>query len=303
MSAATPTLRRPGFRSFKHAWREPGSSSMFKPPLQLLILQYAAMVVLLLFTVFPFLWQLSTSLKGATEDIYQFPPSLLPSAPTLDHYAQVSRTIPILSYAWHSFLVAGAQVLSNVVLATMGGYALAVMRFKGKMAVMALFLSTMLLPGEVTLTSQYLTIKSLGAANSLVGVFLPGAVGAMNVLLMATAARMIPHDIIDAAIIDGANTWQRIRHIVWPNIRGMASVVGLFSFIGAWDDFLWPLVVLSDPNKYTLTVGMQYLSSNFGSNPRVVAAGTMISLIPIIILFATCQRFFFQGVQEGGVKG
>lgn len=299
----TATAAPVGIRKFDRPWREHGSANLFKPPLQLLVLQYAALIALLVITVLPFLWQLSTSLKGSAEDIYMFPPNLIPQQPTLEHYGTVSRTIPILSYAWHSFLVAGAQVVSNVVLATMAGYALAVMRFRGKAIVMGLFLSTMLLPGEVTLTSQYLTVKALGAANSLVGVFLPGAVGAMNVLLMASAARMIPADILDAAVIDGANTWQRIRLIVWPNIRGMASVVALFSFIGAWDDFLWPLVVLSDPANYTLTVGMQYLSSNFGQNPRVVAAGTMISLIPIIILFATCQRFFFQGVQEGGVKG
>ena len=177
------------------------------------------------------------------------------------------------------------------------------LKFKGKALFFGLFLSTLLLPGEVTLTSQYLTVKSLGFANSLVGVFLPGAIGAINVLLITTACAMIPKDIIEAAEIDGATTWQRIRHIVWPNIRGMVTVVALFSFIGAWDDFLWPLVVLSDPEKYTLTVGMQYLQSNFGSNPRVVAAGTVIALVPVIILFALAQKQFFKGVQEGGVKG
>jgi multiple sugar transport system permease protein len=134
-------------------------------------------------------------------------------------------------------------------------------------------------------------------------VFLPGAIGAMNVLLIMAACKMIPPDMLAAATIDGATTWQRIRHIVWPNIRGMVSVIALFSFIGAWDDFLWPLIVLSDPAKYTLTVGMQYLSSNFGTNPRVVAAGTMVALVPIIVLFALMQKQFFKGVEEGSVKG
>ncbi|WP_318152453.1 carbohydrate ABC transporter permease [Brachybacterium huguangmaarense] len=125
----------------------------------------------------------------------------------------------------------------------------------------------------------------------------------MNVLLMAAACRMIPPETLEAATIDGATTFQRLRPIVWPNVRGMVSVVALFAFIGAWDDFLWPLVVLSDPDKYTLTVGMQYLSSNFSANPRVIAAGTMIALIPIIILFAALQKHFFRGVEEGSVKG
>ena len=95
----------------------------------------------------------------------------------------------------------------------------------------------------------------------------------------------------------------KIRHIVWPNIKGMASVVAVFSFIGAWDDFLWPLVVLNDPDKYTLTVGMQYLSSTMSTDPREVAAGTVIALIPIIIVFASMQKVFFRGVEGGGVKG
>ncbi|MDO5729577.1 MAG: carbohydrate ABC transporter permease [Actinomycetaceae bacterium] len=284
-------------------WRRKGESNIFKPTPWGLVIRYVILTIVLLIAVLPFLWELSTSLKGAAEDIYSFPPNLIPREPTLKHYATVTHTVPVVRYAWHSLLVAVGSVISNTLLATAGGYALGCMKFRGKWVVMAIFLSTMLLPGEVTLTSQFLTIKALGLANTLWGVFLPGAIGAMNVLLMAVVCRNIPQEVLDAAAIDGATTWQRIRHIVWPNVRGMASVVALFSFIGAWDDFLWPLVVLSDPAKYTLTVGMQYLHSNFGSNPRVVAAGTIIALVPIIILFASMQKYFFKGVEEGGVKG
>lgn len=177
------------------------------------------------------------------------------------------------------------------------------MRFRGKWIVMAILLSTLLFPGEVTVTSNFLTIRALGLADTLWGVFLPGAISAMNVLLIATACRMIPKDVLDAATVDGATTWQRIRHIVWPNIRGMVSVVAIFAFIGAWDDYLWPLIVLSDPAKYTLTVGMAYLNSSFSVDPRLIAAGTMIALVPIVIMFSFTQRFFFKGVQEGAIKG
>ena len=168
---------------------------------------------------------------------------------------------------------------------------------------MGILLSVLLLPGEVTLTSQYLVIKGMGLANTLAGVAIPGVVGAINVLLMATACRAVPPSVLDAATVDGANTWDKIRHVVWPNIKGMASVVAVFSFIGAWDDFLWPLVVLNDPDKYTLTVGMQYLSSTMSTDPREVAAGTIIALIPIIVVFASMQKVFFRGVESGGVKG
>ncbi|GAA3319909.1 carbohydrate ABC transporter permease [Arthrobacter ramosus] len=287
----------------ENPYRTRGSADIMKPSLGGLIGKYALLLGVLALMVFPFLWQMSTSLKGASENIYDFPPSLIPAAPTLDNYAEVFRTIPVVDYAWHSLLVGIGTVITNVVFATLGGYALGTMKFRFKWVVLAIFFSTLLVPGEVTLTSQYLTVKSLGLANTLWGVFLPGAVAAINVLLMTAACRMIPSDTLDAATIDGANTMQRLRHIVWPNVRGMVSVVALFAFIGAWDDFLWPLVVLSDPANYTLTVGMQYLSSNFAANPRVIAAGTMIALVPIILLFAVLQKWFFKGVEEGSVKG
>ncbi|WP_103061987.1 carbohydrate ABC transporter permease [Actinomyces qiguomingii] len=297
---STPAPTKPYKDRF---WRRRGESDFLKPTAAGAVVRYVLLIAMAGIAVFPFLWQLSTSLKGASENIYAFPPQLLPEHPTLEHYATVSRTIPILKYAWHSLAVGVATVASQVFFCTCAGYAMGILKFRGKYLFLAIFLSTLLLPGEVTLTSQYLTVRSLGFANSLVGVFLPGAIGAVNVLLITTACAMIPRDILEAAEIDGASTWQRIRHVVWPNIRGMVSVVALFSFIGAWDDFLWPLVVLSDPEKYTLTVGMQYLQSNFGSNPRVVAAGTIIALVPIIMLFALAQKQFFKGVQEGGVKG
>lgn len=290
-------------RVAREKWYQRGSAPYEHVTPSLFIAKYVLLVLMLIISIGPFVWQLSTAFKGASEDIYSFPPRLIPDAPTWDNFAQVARIVPIWDYGLHSLCVALATVVTNAVFCTIAGFALACMQFRFKKVIMGIFLSTLLLPGEVTLTSQYLTVKSLGVDNTLVGVWLPGAIGAMNVLLMAVSCRMIPKEILDAATIDGANTWQRIRYVVWPNVRGMVSVVALFSFIGAWDDFLWPLVVLNDPAKYTLTVGMQYLQSNFGANPRVVAAGTIIALVPIIIIFSTMQRYFFRGVEEGAVKG
>ncbi|GAT71741.1 binding-protein-dependent transporters inner membrane component [Microbacterium sp. HM58-2] len=284
-------------------WRRKGSGDFSKPTLASLILRYVLLLFVLVLVIGPFLWQLSTSFKGPADDLYTFPPNLFPVDPTLENYSKVTDIVPVYTYAWHSLLVAVGSVITNVVLSVFGGYALACMRFRGKMIALGILVSTMLLPGEVTITSNLLTINALGLANTLWGVFLPGAIAAMNVLLIATACRMIPKNVLDAATVDGATTWQRIRHIVWPNVRGMASVVAIFTFIGAWDDYLWPLMVLTNPNNYTLTVGMAYLNSNFSPDPRLIAAGTMVALIPIIVLFSIMQRFFFRGVQEGAVKG
>jgi putative chitobiose transport system permease protein len=267
------------------------------------IMRYALLILVLVITIGPFLWQLSTSLKGAGEDIYQRVPSLLPQQPTLSNYAGVARTIPVWTYAANSLVVAAITVAGNAIGATLAGFALAKLRFRGARLVLGLFLATLVLPGEVTIISQYVVVRGLGLADTLVGVALPGAIAMLNVLLMRTAFQAIPSDVDDAAVIDGANTWQRLLHIGLPSVRGMLSVVVIFSFIGAWDDFLWPLIVLTNPDRYTLTVGLQYLNGTFVANPRLIAAGTMIAFLPVVVVFAVLQRYFFRGVEEGAIKG
>ncbi|MFJ4046128.1 carbohydrate ABC transporter permease [Microbacterium sp. NPDC089987] len=300
---ASPEQTQPQQLRLDRRFRRRGSGDFNKPTIAGLIGRYALLTLVLVLFIGPFVWQLATSFKGPADDLYSFPPSFIPTDPTIENYIKVTDLIPVYTYAWHSLLIATGAVITNVVLSVFGGYALACMKFRGKFIALGILVSTMLLPGEVTVTANLLTINSLGLANTLLGVFLPGAIGAMNVLLIATACRMIPQDVLDAATVDGATTWQRIRHIVWPNVKGMASVVAIFTFIGQWDDYLWPLMVLTDPNNYTLTVGMAYLNGNFSPDPRLIAAGTMVALVPIIVLFSVMQRFFFQGVQEGAVKG
>lgn len=265
--------------------------------------RYVLLALVLLITIGPFLWQLSTSFKGPGEDIYSTTPSFLPEQPTWGNYVEVANTIPVWDYIGNSLIVALLTIAGNAVGATLAGYALARLRFRGGKLVLGLILATLVLPGEVTIISQYVTVREMGLADTLVGVALPGAIGMLNVLLMRAAFQAIPKEIDEAAIVDGANAWQRLVHIGLPSVRGMLSVVVIFAFIGAWDDFLWPLIVLTDPDNYTLTVGLQYLNSAFTANPRVVAAGTMIAFIPIVIVFASLQRFFFRGVEEGAIKG
>ncbi|MBD0674537.1 carbohydrate ABC transporter permease [Streptomyces sp. CBMA156] len=267
------------------------------------VTRYLLLVLVLLLVIGPFLWQLSTSLKGPTEDVYTRTPSFLPEQPTLDNYGKVADVIPVWTYALNSVIVAVVCITGNVIGCTLAGYALARLRFRGAKLVMGLFLATLILPGEVTIVSQYVLVRGLGLADSLAGVALPGSIAMLNVLLMRTAFAAVPAELDQAALVDGANVWQRLWHIGLPNVRGMLSVIVIFTFIGAWDDFLWPLIVLNDPQKYTLTVGLQYLNGTFSANPRLIAAGTMIAFLPIVVVFGVCQRFFFKGVEEGAVKG
>lgn len=267
------------------------------------IVRYVLLLLVLLLTLGPFLWQMSTSLKGAGEDIYTATPQFIPSSPTFDNYFAVADAIPVWRYIGNSLLVAAIDIIGNVVFATLAGFSLARLRWRGQKIVLGVILATLVLPGEATIISQFVTVKSLGFADSLIGVALPGMIATLNVLLMYNAFRQIPDEIDQAAVVDGANAWQRLRYVCLPGVYGTIAVVAIFSFIGAWDDFLWPLIVLQSPEKLTLTVGLQYLQGTFSTDQRMIAAGTMIAFIPIAVFFAVMQRYFFKGVEEGGVKG
>ncbi|GAA1735361.1 carbohydrate ABC transporter permease [Isoptericola hypogeus] len=266
-----------------------------------LVLRYTLLALMLVLLVGPFLWQLSTSLKGAGESIYSASP--VPSQPTLDNYRTVAETIPVFRYVGNSLLVASASAVLNVVLGSMAGYALARLPFRGRAAADLTFLATIVIPFEVIMVSVFLTMRSIGLVDSLAGVVLPAAASGLSIVLMRTAFLGLPRETEEAAKLDGANAWQRYRHIAMPSVKGTLTVVAIFAFVFAWDDFLWPLVILKNPDNYTLTVGIQYLSGTFSANQRVIAAGTMIAVIPLLALFFSLQRWFFRGVGEGGIKG
>lgn len=291
---ATPTVAAPQ----RHR-----SRSFNSPTRWGLTVRYVLLLIVLVITIGPMLWELSTSLKSVSEDVYTTTPTFIPQHPTLYNYGKVGQVIPVLKFAGNSIIVAVLDVGGNVLGASIAGFALARLNFRGRRLVIGIFLSTLVLPAEVTIVSQFQTVTNLGLGNTLFGVALPNMIGAINVLLMRNAFQAIPGEIDAAAVLDGANVWQRLRYIGLPAVRGVLSVVAILSFIGAWDDFLWPLLVLQDPSKLTLTVGLAYLQGQFQVDPRTLAAGAMIALVPILILFLALQRFFFRGVGEGAVKG
>ncbi|MCF3103656.1 carbohydrate ABC transporter permease [Streptomyces roseoverticillatus] len=265
--------------------------------------RYVLLLAVLALTVGPFLWQLSTSFKSTTEDVYTSPPRFLPAHPTAHNYTAVADIIPVWDYALNSLKVAVASVLTNLAGASTAGYALARLRFRGRRAAGLAFVAAVLVPLESIVVAQFTMMRDLELNNTLVAVVLPGAVGALNVLLMRNAFANLPYEIEEAAVIDGANVWQRFVRIALPSVRGTLAVVAVFSFMGAWDDFLWPLIVLSDPDRFTLTVGLNHLHGTFQQDPRLVAAGTVVAVAPLVVMFACLQRYFFRGVGEGAVKG
>ena len=265
--------------------------------------QYALLALFFLILIGPLLWQLTLAFKGKGDDIYAVPPYLVPKDPTFDNFVEAFQTIPVLSYFKNSVVVAAISVCGNVVGATLAGYALSRLRFKGKGMAVVLIFSAMLIPGETLLISQFLIVKTFGLQNTLFGAALPGLCSAMNVLLMMNAFSGIPLELEEAAKVDGANVWQRFFNVCLPQVKGTMTVVVIFAFVGAWNDFLWPLIILGDDSVYTLTVGLNRLKNQFVSDPRLIAAGTVIALVPIVIFFLVFQRYFFRGVEQGGIKG
>lgn len=267
------------------------------------VLRYAVLVLMVFLLAGPLLWQISLSLKGAGDALYDRPPQLVPSDPTLSNFSAVLDRVPVLRYLGNSAIVAAIAVVGNIVGSTLAGYALARLRYRGRALATGVFVAALLVPIETVIVSQFLVVRTMGLTDTLLGVALPGLVGALNVLLMRNAFAGLPDELEEAAVIDGANAWQRFAKVCLPQVTGVVTVVAIFAFVGSWNDFLWPLIVLSSEETYTLTVGLNRLRGTFYDDPRLIAAGTVIALVPIITFFVVLQRFFFRGLESGGIKG
>lgn len=281
----------------------PGTSERRRRPQAGTVARYAVLLVMLVVLAGPLLWQLSLSLKGAGDDLYARPPQLIPSDPTLENFSGVLDRIPVPRFVVNSAVVAALVVGGNIIFATLAGFALGRLRWRLRPVVAGVFVIGMLVPLEAIIIAQFLLVRSASLTDTLLGVALPMIVTPLNVLLMRNAFLGIPDELEEAAVLDGANVWQRFLRICLPQVKGVVSVVAIFAFVGSWNDFLWPLIVLSSEDNYTLTVGLNYLRGTFYDDPRLIAAGTMIALVPIVVFFVALQRYFMRGLEQGGIKG
>ena len=226
----------------------------------------------------------------------------MPKTPTLENYISVFKQVPVFHYMLNTLVVCLISIFGNVVFSTMAGYALGRLKWRGRGLVFTMFMGTMVIPIEGVMISQFLIIRSIHLQNTLLAVALPGLCGAINILLMTNAFRSIP---MNSKRRHGGRCqpMAAVLHICVPQVKGTMTVVGIFAFVGAWNDFLWPLIAISDESKYTLTLGMNRLKGMFIQDPRLIAAGALVSLIPIIVFFCCFQRYFFRGLEQGGLKG
>lgn len=266
-------------------------------------LRLLLLCLLALLTVGPFLWLVVTALKGPGENIFAYPPRLWPAAPTLANFFAVGEAVPFLRYFLNSLVVAIATVIANVGLASLAGYPLARMRFKGRPGLEAALLATLMVPMPVLMIPLFLLISRMALIDSYWGVILPGAVNAFGIFLMRNAFAAIPRELEEAALLDGAHHFQIFSRVMLPLVMPSLATLAIFSFVGAWGDFLWPLLVLKSPDRYTLPVGIAYLAGTFSANWRLIAAGAVLSILPILGVFLFLQRYFIAGSTEGAIKG
>ena len=206
-------------------------------------------------------------------------------------------------------IVAAGTVILNLILSSMAGYPLARMEFKGKKTAFFAILATIMIPFQTIMLPIYLIILKLnlidsaGTVPGYLGLILPFAVSAFGIFLMRQAFLAIPKEMEEAAIVDGCNSWQIFFKVLLPMVKPTLAILAIFTFIGSWGEFLWPSIVLSDEKMFTLPVGINNLQGIFSSNWRYIAAGSIISIIPIIVFFLSLQRYFISGQNEGAVKG
>ena len=264
------------------------------------VLHYALLCALALVCVFPFWWTLVTALS--TEgNIFSFPPTFWPRAPSLRNFGAVFDAIPMLSFYKNSILIALCTVFWKLLLCSMAAYPLARLRFRGRKLVFGLILATLVLPSEVNFLVNFITVTQLSLVDTYTGVVLPNVVTAVAILLLKQAFEEVPQDLVDAARVDGASEWTIFSKIMLPLIAPWLATVGILTAVESWNEYIWPSIVMSKPDEFPLSVGVLYLRGTFGSSTRVIAAGTILTILPTLAAFLFTQRFFMRGM-DGAVK-
>src|SRR5699024_6835901 len=251
----------------------------------------------------PFLWLLSTALKSGGENIFAYPPKIIPEHLTFKNFVNVLSAFPFWSYLFNSVVVTTVTVILNIVFCSLAAYPLAKMKFRGRNLIFILILCTYMLPFQLLMVPIYILSVNLGLQNSYAGLVLPHLTTAFGIFLMRQAFSKVPDEMEESARMDGANSLQIWWRILIPLVKPSIATLAIFVFVLAWDDFLWPLIITSDQGMYTLPLGVNMLTGTFASDWRLIAAGSIISMIPIIIVFIFMQRYFMSGAMKGSIKG
>jgi multiple sugar transport system permease protein len=260
----------------------------------------AGLAVGALVTAFPFIWMLSASFKPQSESI-DYPPTLLPQAPTFDNYLRLFTELDFSRYLLNTIIVVLIGGV-GVVLMAMAGYAFAKFEFRGRRWMFFVVLATMMIPVQVTMIPTYLILNGFKLTNTLVGIALPTLITGFSIFLFRQFMVTIPTEMLEAARLDGAGEFRTFWQIVLPMSKPILAVQAILAFIGGWNSFLWPLIIASDQNLYTLSVGLALLNQQLAVNPGLQMAAASVMVVPILLVFIIFQRYVVQGFTLSGLK-
>jgi len=264
---------------------------------------YVLLVGGLVLMVGPFLWMLLGSIKPQA-DFLRTPPTLLPSIPTTDNYQRLFDQLDFPRFFFNSTVIAFAVTVGNLVFCPMLGYALAKLRWRGKRVIMGLVLATLMVPAGITLIPNFILMSKLGFVNSYPGLILPFLAGPFGVFLMRQFMFSIPNELLEAARIDGGNEFRIFWTVVLPIATPVLATLGILTFLGNWNSFLYPLVMAQEPQMYTLPVALAtFATGQFQADHGMLMAGSVILVVPVLIVFVIFQRWITEGIATTGLKG
>ena len=264
-------------------------------------LTYAALIIGSIIMIFPFVWMILTSSKTIPESL-AIPPTIFPKALIMDNFKDVMASLPFVNLYWNTALMIVFRVLCAIVFSSMAGYAFAKLNFKGKNILFGIVLVQMSLPSQIFIIPQYQMIAHMGLANTIFALVFPGIVSAFGVFFLRQTYMGIPNEIGEAAYLDGCNQWQTFTKVMFPLTGTSVAALTIFTAVFAYSDLMWPLVVNSDLKMMTLSSGLATLRGQFTTNFPVLMAGSLLAMLPMVILYLIFQRQFIEGIASTGGK-
>ena len=253
-------------------------------------------------TLAPHLWMVSVSFMAPGEAA-QFPPPLFPENPTLDNYRALFGTYGIGRYFGNSLLVSALATALALLFTVPAGYAFAKLRFKGRDAIFQALVGALVVPGQIGMLPLFLELKAMGLVNSYAGALVPWLASIFGIFLVRQYCLSLPDEMLEAARVDGASENAIFTKIVLPTLTPILVTLALFVFLGSWNDFMWPLIILADQDLYTLPVALAALSREHVQDNELMMAGSVVTTLPVLILFLALQKYYLSGLLAGSVKG
>jgi multiple sugar transport system permease protein len=265
-------------------------------------LVWACLLIAGAMTLFPFAWMVSSSFKSDLA-VFQTPPQLIPRPFHPENYSTVVHQFPMWRFLLNSVVVAAISTTLQVATSAMAAYAFARMRFRGSNLLFLLYLTTLMVPFQVTIVPLFIEMKYLHAVNTYAGLILPTIASAFGTFLLRQAFLTLPKDLEEAAFVDGASQWTVFTRIALPLVKPALATFAVLAFMASWNSFLWPLVIVSSQRLMTLPVGLSNLQGEYTTSWNLVMAGTTISVIPIVAVYLVAQKHIVRGFVLSGVKG